>query len=48
MLRGNEVAERFYLADGWSRDGATRMEDPYGPRVEVRRFRRKEARESVD
>jgi hypothetical protein len=40
VLRGNEGAERFYLADGWSRDGATRMEDPYGPRVEVRRFRR--------
>lgn len=40
VLRGNEGAERFYLADGWARDGATRMEDPYGPRVEVRRFRR--------
>ena len=40
MLRGNEGAERFYLADDWSRDGATRMEDPYGPRVEVQRFRR--------
>jgi hypothetical protein len=40
VLRGNEGAERFYLADGWGRDGATRMEDPYGPRVEVRRFRR--------
>jgi len=40
VLRGNEAAERFYLADGWRRDGATRMEDPYGPRVEVRRFRR--------
>jgi GNAT superfamily N-acetyltransferase len=41
VLRGNEGAERFYLADGWSRDGASRMEDPYGPRVEVRRFRRR-------
>jgi GNAT superfamily N-acetyltransferase len=41
VLRGNETAERFYLADGWQRDGATRMEDPYGPRVEVRRFRRR-------
>jgi GNAT superfamily N-acetyltransferase len=40
VLRGNEGAERFYLADGWRRDGTTRMEDPYGPRVEVRRFRR--------
>ncbi|HET7455298.1 MAG TPA: GNAT family N-acetyltransferase [Solirubrobacterales bacterium] len=41
VLRGNEAAERFYLADGWRRDGVTRMEDPYGPRVEVRRFRRR-------
>ncbi|HEX5591765.1 MAG TPA: GNAT family N-acetyltransferase [Solirubrobacterales bacterium] len=41
VLRGNETAERFYLADGWRRDGATRTEDPYGPRVEVRRFRRR-------
>lgn len=40
VLRGNEAAERFYLADGWARDGVARMEDPYGPRVEVRRFRR--------
>jgi ribosomal protein S18 acetylase RimI-like enzyme len=40
VLRGNETAERFYRADGWARDGVTRMEDPYGPRVEVRRFRR--------
>jgi GNAT superfamily N-acetyltransferase len=40
VLRGNESAERFYEADGWHRDGATREEDPYGPRVEVRRFRR--------
>jgi hypothetical protein len=41
VLRGNEPAERFYLADDWEPDGATRMEDPYGPRVEVRRFRRR-------
>ena len=40
MLLGNETAERFYLADGWRRDGTNREEDPYGPRVEVRRFRR--------
>ncbi|HWC47684.1 MAG TPA: GNAT family N-acetyltransferase [Solirubrobacterales bacterium] len=40
VLRGNDGAERFYRADGWRRDGASRMEDPYGPRVEVRRFRR--------
>jgi GNAT superfamily N-acetyltransferase len=41
VLLGNEPAERFYLADGWRRDGAAREEDPYGPRVEVRRFRRR-------
>jgi len=41
VLRGNAGAERFYRADGWRRDGASRMEDPYGPRVEVRRFRRR-------
>ncbi|HEX6456191.1 MAG TPA: GNAT family N-acetyltransferase [Solirubrobacterales bacterium] len=41
VLRGNEGAERFYAADGWRRDGAAREEDPYGPVVEVRRFRRR-------
>ena len=41
VLRGNEGAERFYGADGWRPDGVTREEDPYGPRVEVRRFRRR-------
>jgi len=41
VLRGNEGAERFYLADGWRHDGASREEDPYGPVVEVRRFRRR-------
>jgi GNAT superfamily N-acetyltransferase len=40
VLLGNEGAERFYAADGWRRDGATREEQPYGPLVEVRRFRR--------
>jgi GNAT superfamily N-acetyltransferase len=30
VLRGNERAESFYLADGWSRDGAER-EDDIGP-----------------
>jgi GNAT superfamily N-acetyltransferase len=44
VLLGNEGAERFYLADGWRRDGASREEDPYGPRVEVRRFRRRLSR----
>jgi GNAT superfamily N-acetyltransferase len=41
VLAGNEPAERFYEKDGWRRDGATRIEDPYGPKVEVRRFRRR-------
>jgi hypothetical protein len=41
VLLGNETAERFYLADGWRRDGASRLEDPYGPQVEVRRFHRR-------
>jgi hypothetical protein len=41
VLEGNEAAERFYLADGWRRDGAEREEDPYGPLVTVRRFRRR-------
>lgn len=40
VLLGNEGAERFYAADGWRRDGASREEDPYGPLVTVRRFRR--------
>ena len=40
VLLGNESAERFYAADGWRRDGASREEDPYGPSVTVRRFRR--------
>jgi len=41
VLVGNEPAERFYEEDGWRHDGATRTEDPYGPEVEVRRFRRR-------
>ncbi|MGN6256302.1 MAG: GNAT family N-acetyltransferase [Solirubrobacterales bacterium] len=40
VLLGNEGAKRFYAADGWRPDGATREEQPYGPLVEVRRFRR--------
>ncbi|HXD53580.1 MAG TPA: GNAT family N-acetyltransferase [Solirubrobacteraceae bacterium] len=40
VLRGNEDAERFYEADGWARDGATRWEDPWGVRSEVFRLRR--------
>jgi GNAT superfamily N-acetyltransferase len=41
VLLGNEGAERFYAADGWRRDGASREEQPYGPVVTVRRFRRR-------
>jgi GNAT superfamily N-acetyltransferase len=41
VLVGNEGAERFYAADGWRADGARREEQPYGPVVEVRRFRRR-------
>jgi GNAT superfamily N-acetyltransferase len=40
VLEGNEQAERFYRAEGWERDGAEREENPYGPLVTVRRFRR--------
>jgi GNAT superfamily N-acetyltransferase len=40
VLKGNEQAERFYRAEGWRPDGAEREEDPYGPVVTVRRFRR--------
>jgi ribosomal protein S18 acetylase RimI-like enzyme len=40
VLEGNEQAERFYRAEGWQPDGAEREEDPYGPIVTVRRFRR--------
>lgn len=41
VLLGNDRAERFYGEDGWERDGAERDEDPYGPVVRVRRFRRR-------
>ncbi|MGN6253584.1 MAG: GNAT family N-acetyltransferase [Solirubrobacterales bacterium] len=40
VLEGNEQAERFYRSEGWQPDGAEREEDPYGPVVTVRRFRR--------
>jgi GNAT superfamily N-acetyltransferase len=40
VLDGNEPAERFYAADGWRRDGASRWEDPWGVRSLVHRFRR--------
>ncbi|MGN6276359.1 MAG: GNAT family N-acetyltransferase [Solirubrobacterales bacterium] len=40
VLEGNEQAEGFYRSEGWQPDGAERDEDPYGPLVTVRRFRR--------
>ncbi len=40
VLRGNEVAERFYTAVGWRRDGAEREEHPYGVLSNVSRMRR--------
>jgi GNAT superfamily N-acetyltransferase len=40
VLRGNEMAERFYLGDGWHRDGGERVERPYGVVSRVNRFRR--------
>lgn len=41
VLRGNERAARFYEGEGWARDGATRVEQPYGVRSTVDRFRRR-------
>jgi GNAT superfamily N-acetyltransferase len=40
VLEGNVPAERFYEADGWRRDGASRWEDPWGVRSRVLRYRR--------
>lgn len=40
VLRGNEMAERFYAAAGWRRDGAEREEQPYGVVSNVVRMRR--------
>jgi GNAT superfamily N-acetyltransferase len=40
VLVGNTGAERFYEADGWRRDGARRLEDPWGVLSEVLRYRR--------
>ena len=41
VLRGNELAERVYRADGWHRDGGERVEQPYGIVSTVFRFRRR-------
>lgn len=40
VLDGNERAARFYEGEGWTRDGATRVEEPYGVVSNVSRFRR--------
>lgn len=41
VLRGNERAAAFYEREGWRRDGAGRVEQPYGIVSTVERFRRK-------
>lgn len=40
VLTGNERAQRFYESEGWTPDGATRLERPYGVTSNVARFRR--------
>jgi GNAT superfamily N-acetyltransferase len=40
VLRGNERAARFYEGEGWRPDGTSRVEEPYGVRSTVDRFRR--------
>jgi len=40
VLLGNERAERFYTADGWSPDGSERRDQVHGIAVDERRFRR--------
>lgn len=40
LLVGNEGAERFYRADGWSPDGSSRHENVWGVESHVIRFRR--------
>jgi GNAT superfamily N-acetyltransferase len=40
LLVGNERAERFYRADGWTPDGSSRHEDVWGVESHVIRFRR--------
>jgi GNAT superfamily N-acetyltransferase len=40
VLDGNDRAARFYEGEGWTPDGATRVEQPYGIVSNVRRFRR--------
>jgi ribosomal protein S18 acetylase RimI-like enzyme len=40
VLRGNTRAAAFYEREGWSADGSSRLEDPYGVTSTVERFRR--------
>lgn len=40
VLEGNDRAVRFYAGEGWTADGATRVEQPYGVVSNVSRFRR--------
>jgi GNAT superfamily N-acetyltransferase len=40
VLIGNEQAQRFYRAAGWTLDGAEREEDVHGVRANVIRMRR--------
>jgi len=40
VLQGNDRAASFYEREGWSPDGATRVEQPYGIVSTVARFRR--------
>jgi GNAT superfamily N-acetyltransferase len=40
VLDGNDRAVRFYEGEGWTADGATRVEEPYGIVSNVSRFRR--------
>ena len=40
VLDGNTNAERFYDADGWTRDGSRRIDRPWGSAVHELRYRR--------
>jgi GNAT superfamily N-acetyltransferase len=40
VLDGNDRAVRFYAGEGWTADGAKRVEEPYGIVSNVSRFRR--------
>jgi ribosomal protein S18 acetylase RimI-like enzyme len=41
VLDGNDRARRFYEGEGWTPDGASRVEQPYGIISTVERFRRR-------